>query len=104
MAEDLFANIEIPPREVKKLLVRGDGFLFVDVRKIWEHDTSRIEGATLIPIREIPANVVRLQDAASIVLFAIMGCVASMQRRGCVRKESMVRARCRVGSIAGRSK
>lgn len=33
MAEDILANIEISPREVKDLLDRGAKFLFVDVRE-----------------------------------------------------------------------
>jgi hypothetical protein len=44
MAEDLFADIEIAPREVQELLARGENLLCVDARESWEYDTARIEG------------------------------------------------------------
>lgn len=98
MAEDLFANIEITPREVKELLARGDGFLLVDVREIWEHDTSRIEGATLIPMREIAANVARLEDAGAIVLFCHHG-MRSLDAAAWLRSQGVEGARSMSGGI-----
>ncbi len=56
MAEDLYANMEIAPREVKEMVDQGAEFLFVDVRERWEYETSRIEGSTLIPLGEIPGE------------------------------------------------
>ena len=73
MTEDLLADIEITPREVKTLRARGEKFAFVDVREKWEYDTSHIDGATLIPLREIPANLEPLKAAAKIVLFCHHG-------------------------------
>ena len=64
MSEDIYAQMEITPREVSERLARGEQFLFVDVREKWEHETARIEMATLIPMREIPANLSRLEPAA----------------------------------------
>jgi len=49
--QDLFNNIEIAPRDVNQLLSSGKQVFFVDVREKWEHQTTRIEGATLIPLR-----------------------------------------------------
>ncbi len=63
MSEDLLANIEITPREVKDLLARDPKVLFVDVREQWEYDTARIAGSVLIPLGEIPANLQRLENA-----------------------------------------
>ena len=40
----------------------------VDVREPWEHDKARIEGATLIPMREIPARIGELPEDREIVL------------------------------------
>lgn len=60
---DLPANIEITPQEVEARIARGDAFLFVDVREKWEHETARIEGAELIPLREIPGHLARLAAA-----------------------------------------
>ena len=73
MTEDLLANIEVTPHEVSERLERGETFLLVDVREKWEHETSRIEGAVLIPLREIPANLQRLVGAREIVFFCHHG-------------------------------
>src|SRR5277367_65146 len=62
-------DIEITPREVHEMQSRGAAFLFVDVREKWEHETSRIEGAVLIPLREIPASLPKLAGAGDVVLF-----------------------------------
>ena len=45
----------------------------VDVREPWEHDKARIEGATLIPMREIPARLGELPDDRDIVLMCHHG-------------------------------
>ena len=73
MADDLFANIEITPRDVKSMMDRGEKFLFVDVREKWEFDTSGIEGAVLVPMREIPSNLAKFEEADNIVLFCHHG-------------------------------
>ena len=47
--------------------------LVVDVREPWEHDKARIEGATLIPMREIPARLPELPGDRDIVLMCHHG-------------------------------
>ena len=61
MAEDIYANMEVAPSEVKDKLARGEKLFFVDVREKWEYETSHIEGSVLIPLREIPANLAQLE-------------------------------------------
>lgn len=73
MANDLLGNIEITPREVKELLARAEDVLFVDVREKWEYDTTHIEGSTLIPLGDIPANLARLERAEQVVCFCHHG-------------------------------
>lgn len=73
MANDLLGNIEITPREVKELLTHAENVLFVDVRERWEYDTTHIEGSTLIPLGEIPANLARLERAEQVVCFCHRG-------------------------------
>jgi rhodanese-related sulfurtransferase len=89
MTEDLYANMEVAPGEVKDMLARGEKLLFVDVREKWEYDTTHIEGSVLIPLREIPANLARLEAASELVLFChhgmrSFGCrsVVALARRG----------------------
>ena len=47
--------------------------LVVDVREPWEHDRARIDGSTLIPMREIPARIGELPDDRDIVLMCHHG-------------------------------
>ena len=98
MSGDLQANIEIAPREVQELLARGEKFLFVDVREQWEYDTSRIEGSTLIPLREIPANLARFEEADSVVLFCHHG-MRSLDAAAWLRSQGVEGARSMSGGI-----
>lgn len=98
MADDLFANIEITPREVKELQSRGEPFLFVDVREKWEYDTTRIEGSTLIPLGEIPANLARLEQSDAIILFCHHG-MRSLDAAAWLRSQGVEGARSMVGGI-----
>jgi rhodanese-related sulfurtransferase len=66
-------KLEISPRDVQAMIDRGEQFLFVDVREKWEHDAARIEGAVLIPLRQIPANVQQISKAGKIVLLCHHG-------------------------------
>jgi len=98
MAEDLYANIEITPREVNERLERGEQFLFVDVREPWEHQTSRIDGSTLIPLREIPANLARFESADEVVLFCHHG-MRSLDAAAWLRSQGVESARSMTGGI-----
>jgi rhodanese-related sulfurtransferase len=98
MSEDIYAQFEVTPREVSEQLARGEKFLFVDVREKWEHDVSRIEAATLIPLREIPANVGRLEEAEEVVLFCHHG-MRSLDAAAWLRSQGMAGARSMAGGI-----
>jgi len=98
MGQDLYANVEIAPREVKELLEGGKEFLFVDVRENWEYQTSRIDGATLIPLREIPANLPRFEEADEIVLFCHHG-MRSLDAAAWLRGQGVAGARSMAGGI-----
>jgi rhodanese-related sulfurtransferase len=98
MAEDLFANMQITPREANELLARGGKIMFVDVREKWEYDTSRIEGATLIPLRDVPANLARFEEASEIVLFCHHG-MRSLDAAAWLRSQGVEGARSMAGGI-----
>jgi adenylyltransferase/sulfurtransferase len=98
MTQDPFANIEIAPREVEALIARGGKFLFVDVREKWEHETARIEGAVLIPLREIPASLPRLAGTSEIVLFCHHG-MRSLDAAAWLREQGIEGARSMTGGI-----
>src|ERR1700690_1389813 len=98
MAEDLLGNIEVTPREVNERLKRGDTFLFVDVREKWEYETSRIEGAVLIPLREIPENLQQLAGAREIVTFCHHG-MRSLDAAAWLRSQGVEGAQSMSGGI-----
>ena len=98
MADDPFANIEITPREVKSMMERGDKFLFVDVREKWEFETSWIEGAVLVPTREIPSNLAKFEEADNIVLFCHHG-IRSLDAAAWLRSQEIPGAKSMAGGI-----
>ena len=98
MAEDLYANMEVVPSEVKDKLARGEEFVFVDVRERWEYETSHIEGSVLIPLREIPANLARLEAAGEGVLFCHHG-MRSLDAAAWLRSQGVEGARSMAGGI-----
>jgi rhodanese-related sulfurtransferase len=60
---------QIAPAELAAWLADGgrEQPLLLDVREAWEWQTARIEGATHIPMREVPARVDELEPAREVV-------------------------------------
>lgn len=54
--------LETDCQTVKTRLDTGDDFLFIDCREQQEYDHVRIDGATLIPMSEIPDRVQELES------------------------------------------
>jgi rhodanese-related sulfurtransferase len=98
MTEDIYANMEVEPRKVKDMLARSEKLLFVDVREKWEYDTSHIEGSVLIPLREIPTNLARLETAGELVLFCHHG-MRSLDAAAWLRSQGVEGARSMAGGI-----
>jgi rhodanese-related sulfurtransferase len=98
MTKDLFANIEVTPREVNELLTRGEKILLVDVREPWEHETCRIEGATLISLRDIAANLAQFEEADNVVLYCHHG-MRSLDAAAWLRSQGVEGARSMAGGI-----
>lgn len=98
MTDDLFANLEIEPREVKQLLERGDGLLFVDVREGWEHQLCNIEGSQLIPLGQLASNLATFEAADQIVLFCHSG-RRSLDAATWLRSQGVTSARSMSGGI-----
>jgi adenylyltransferase/sulfurtransferase len=80
------------------MLARGEKLLFVDVREKWEYDTTHIEGSVLIPLREIPANLARLEAASELVLFCHHG-MRSLDAAAWLRSQGVDGARSMAGGI-----
>jgi rhodanese-related sulfurtransferase len=47
--------------------------ILLDVREPWEYDKARIQGSTLIPLREIPARIAEVDEDREVVAFCHHG-------------------------------
>jgi adenylyltransferase/sulfurtransferase len=90
--------MEITPAEMKERFDRGENFLLVDVREPWEHDLCRIEGAKLIPMGSIPANLQALDVDEDVVCYCHHG-MRSMDVAVWLRGQGVQRAKSLAGGI-----
>jgi rhodanese-related sulfurtransferase len=67
------SELEISAADLQKKKKSGERFLLVDVREQWEFDICRIEGATLIPMRSIPAHLQQLDVDQDVVCYCHHG-------------------------------
>jgi rhodanese-related sulfurtransferase len=63
----------IEPRKVHDMLQGSVKFLLLDCREPWEFQTARIEGATLIPMREIPERLNEIPKDQAVVVYCHAG-------------------------------
>ena len=71
---DMPTSFEISAPEVHRRLEAGDVLTLIDVREPEEHQICRIDGATLIPMRQIPQQFERLEVAAApLIIFCHHG-------------------------------
>lgn len=91
-------ELEIPPAEAKALLARGEGVLLVDVREPWEYELCRIEGAKLIPMGSVPANLQALDTDDEVICYCHHG-MRSMDVAVWLRGQGVQRARSLAGGI-----
>ncbi|HVB08013.1 MAG TPA: rhodanese-like domain-containing protein [Candidatus Acidoferrales bacterium] len=98
MTDELFANLEITPSEVKQQLDRGGSLLFVDVREPWEHQLCHIEGSKLIPLGQIAASLPEFERADGVVVFCHTG-RRSMDAAVWLRSQGVTGTRSMAGGI-----
>ena len=67
------SELEISVSELQNKKKAGEPFLLVDVREPWEYETCRIEGAQLIPMRTIPANLQQLDVDQDVICYCHHG-------------------------------
>jgi len=91
-------NLEITPKEVKERLDRGEKLLLVDVREPQEYAICRIEGATLIPMGTIPANLQKLDVDEDVVCYCHHG-MRSLDVANWLRSKGVSGARSMTGGI-----
>jgi rhodanese-related sulfurtransferase len=91
-------EIEILPSEVKKRLDSGEKLMLIDVREAKEYAICRIEGATLIPMGTIPANLQMLDTDDEVICFCHHG-VRSFDVANWLRQQGVASARSMAGGI-----
>lgn len=68
--------LEITPQEVSSLRQSGEPLFFIDVREANEWALTRIEGAELIPMNTVPANLQALEgksDEGNLIVYCHHG-------------------------------
>jgi len=92
------SELEITPTELKKKLDAGEKLLLIDVREPWEYQTCRIEGAKLIPMRTIPANLQSLDVEEPVICYCHHG-MRSLDVAVWLQKQGVESARSLTGGI-----
>lgn len=90
--------VEITPAALRARLDRGETLTLLDVRDPHELAISRIEGAQLIPLSELPARLAELDPADEIVVFCRTG-VRSARAAGILARAGFGRVHNLTGGI-----
>jgi rhodanese-related sulfurtransferase len=91
-------DLEITPADTKLRLDRGENLLLVDVREPWEFEICRIEGAKLIPMGSIPANLQALDTGDEVICYCHHG-MRSLDVAVWLRGQGVERAKSLAGGI-----
>ena len=92
------SDFETTVQEVKARRDRGDDFDILDVRNLEEWNICRIDGATLIPLAELPARMGELDRGRDIVVHC-KGGVRSAKAVGLLREAGFTKVRNVSGGI-----
>jgi rhodanese-related sulfurtransferase len=92
-------DYEITPEEVKAKLDQREPFTLLDVREPWEFETSRIEGAKLMPMGDVPARAHQELDPDVHVIVLCHHGVRSMNVTVWLRQQGFEKAQSMRGGI-----
>ncbi len=93
--------LETTAKEVQRRIDGGEAILLVDVREPLEFAITRIAGATLIPMREIPAHLPQLEakaDESTLIIFCHHG-VRSLNVAHWLREQGVSACQSMAGGI-----
>jgi len=91
-------EIEITVAELQRRRAAGEKLLLVDVREQWEWDACRIEGAKLIPMQTIPANLQALDGDEAVICYCHHG-MRSLDVAAWLRARGLESAQSLAGGI-----
>jgi len=93
--------LEIAPQEVVRRRAAGEKLVLIDVREPSEFQQARIEGAELIPMRTVPAELQRLDaeaDDATLIVYCHHG-VRSLNVVNWLREQGVAQCQSMAGGI-----
>jgi rhodanese-related sulfurtransferase len=96
--ERIVSDIQIEPKELKQRMDQGEKVLMIDVREPWEHQLCAIEGAKLVPLNTIPANLELFSNADEVIIFCHHG-MRSLNAASWLRSQGVDGARSLNGGI-----
>ena len=93
--------MEASPQDVQRRIDAGESLALIDVREPEEFAITGIEGATLIPMRHIPANLQQLEakaDHETLIVFCHHG-VRSLNVVNWLRQQGVNACQSMAGGI-----
>jgi len=93
--------IETSPADIQRRIDAGEPLVLIDVREAEEFAITRIAGATLIPMREIPASLQQLEARAgenTLIVFCHHG-VRSLNVAHWLREQGVTACQSMAGGI-----
>ena len=91
-------SLEMTAGELKASLAAGDEIWLLDVREGWEYSTSRLDGATLIPLADLASRADEVPRDADVVVYCHHG-VRSARAVSMLRHGGWARVRNLSGGI-----
>jgi len=93
-------DFEISAGQVKALQKTGAPFTLLDVRDAWECEKARIDGATNIPMADVPTRIQELDPETHIVVVCHHG-VRSLTVTNWLRQQGFEKVQSMRGGIDG---
>jgi rhodanese-related sulfurtransferase len=94
-------EIEISSGQVKLLQKRGEIFTLLDVREPWEWEASRLEGAKLIPMGDIPTRAHQELDPEDHIIVMCHHGMRSLSVANWLRQQGFEKVQSMRGGIDG---
>ena len=91
-------ELEITPADMKARLDRGEKLVLIDVREPWEHQLCSIEGAKLVPLGSLAANLQMLPDVDELICYCHHG-MRSLDAAAWLRSQGVEGAQSMAGGI-----
>jgi rhodanese-related sulfurtransferase len=92
-------DYEITPEETKSKLDAGEKFVLLDVREPWEVETSKIDGATVIPMGDVPSRAHQELDPEEHIVVLCHHGVRSMNVTVWLRQQGFEKVQSMRGGI-----